>query len=344
MKQTLGHKLLSRDDFRNMVFERDNHRCVICDSPAQDAHHILERRLWPDGGYYLDNGASVCGPCHIKCEETTISVITVREACGINKPIIPPHLYYDQEYDKWGNPVLPNGTRLKGDLFNDESVQKILEQGKVLDLFTHYVKYPRTLHLIFSPGLTKDDRVHESHEHWHCKDIVVTTKMDGENTTMYSDYIHARSVNSGNHPSRNRLKAFHASIQGDIPSGWRICGENLYAKHSIFYDNLEAYFLGFSVWTDKNICLGWDDTLEWFELIGIKHVPVLYEGVYDEKVLKDIEAKMNFDKDEGFVVRTRDQFHYKDFKQCVGKYVRENHVQTTRHHWKAQPVIPNQTR
>lgn len=53
--------LLTRDDFREFVFKRDNHKCVVCGEPAVDAHHILERRLFHDSGYYLDNGASLCG-------------------------------------------------------------------------------------------------------------------------------------------------------------------------------------------------------------------------------------------------------------------------------------------
>ena len=48
--------LITRDDFRQSVFERDSHRCVICGEPAKDAHHILERRLFPDGGYYKEFG------------------------------------------------------------------------------------------------------------------------------------------------------------------------------------------------------------------------------------------------------------------------------------------------
>ena len=44
--------LLTRDQFREGVFKRDNHKCVICRAPAVDAHHIIERRLWTDGGYY----------------------------------------------------------------------------------------------------------------------------------------------------------------------------------------------------------------------------------------------------------------------------------------------------
>jgi len=59
-------QLLSRTEFREGVFERDKLKCVICGAPAVDAHHIIERRLFPDGGYYLDNGSSLCGDCHMK--------------------------------------------------------------------------------------------------------------------------------------------------------------------------------------------------------------------------------------------------------------------------------------
>jgi hypothetical protein len=150
------HTLLSRDAFREAVFARDNHKCVFCDKPAVDAHHIVERRLFSaeheKGGYFINNGASVCEQHHIECEQTTISVEDVRIACGILKPIIPDHLYEDP-MDKWGNPILASGLRLRGELFWDESVQKILAQGKVLDLFTNRVKFPRTHHVPWSEGI-----------------------------------------------------------------------------------------------------------------------------------------------------------------------------------------------
>lgn len=97
---------LGRDAFREGVFARDGHACVLCGAPAQDAHHIIERRLWPDGGYYLDNGASVCGPCHLRCETTEVSVETLRAACGIRTILVPPDLYTDRLYDKWGNVLM----------------------------------------------------------------------------------------------------------------------------------------------------------------------------------------------------------------------------------------------
>jgi len=337
-------KLLIRDEFREQVFERDGHKCVFCEKPAADAHHIIERRLWPDQGYYLSNGASVCGDHHLECEMTTISVEDVREACGIDKFVLPPHLYADQVYDKWGNIVLPNGQRLKGELFHDESVQKILAKGKVLDLFTTLVKYPRTYHVLGSPGLHDDDRMMESSEGFHGKEVVVTEKMDGENTTMYFDHIHARSVDSGGHLSREWVKNFWSQIGYLIPEGWRVCGENMYAEHSIFYDELPSYFLGFSIWNDQNECLSWDETLEWFELLDITPVPVLYRGIYNEKAIKEAvhEVEKDYEHHEGYVIRITDKFPVSDFRFVVGKYVRKDHIRTTKHWMRGQPVNPNQ--
>lgn len=336
-----GDTLLSRYLFRTGVFERDNHTCVFCDNPAKDAHHILERRLWQDGGYYLDNGASVCEEHHILCEETNISVEDIRLACGITKKILPDHLYPDQPYDKWGNPILDNGMRAKGELFFDESVQKILKQGGVLHLFSNYIKYPRTYHLPWSGNINSDDRVIQSLECFKDKNIVVTLKMDGENTSMYSDYYHARSVDSKNHPSRNMVKRIWGDIGYNIPEGWRVCGENMYAKHSISYNNLPSYFLGFSIWNDRNVCLSWNETLEWFQLLGITPVPVLYTGIFNEEKLKEISHSLNTEKDEGFVVRLSSDIDYRNFKYEVAKWVRPNHVQTVKHWMRGQKIIPN---
>jgi hypothetical protein len=299
-----------------------------------DAHHILERRLWSDGGYYLENGASVCADHHIACERTLISVEDVRAACGITKRVVPSQFYDDHLYDKWGNPLLDGGKRGKGELFYDESVQKVLKEGGVLDLFTPYVKYGRTFHLPWSPGIHDDDKALKDCSQFEGKQVIVSLKMDGENTTMYPDHIHARSIDSRGGEDRAWVKQFWSRISYDIPEGWRVCGENLWAEHSIHYKDLPSYFLGFSIWTDKNVCLDWATTKEYFSLLGIDHVPVLYEGVFDEKALHDIEKKLNFEVDEGYVVRLADSFPYGQFKNSVAKFVRKGHVQTARH-WRA---------
>lgn len=326
-------RLLTRDEFREQTFERDNHKCVFCGEPAQDAHHIIERRLWGESqGYYLENGASVCGKHHLECEMTTISVEEVRDACGITKIIVPEHLYADHKYDKWGNHILPNGLRTKGELFHDESVQKILKKGGVLDLFTNYVKYPRTLHVPWSDYINDDDRIIKNFDSFEGKEIIITEKMDGENTTMYHDHIHARSVDGNSHPSQSFVKNMWAKIAHNIPEDFRICGENLYAVHSIEYQTLTSYFQGFSVWnTTEDLCLDWDSTLEWFELLDIDPVKVLYRGPFDLKLLKDFHKGMDLEESEGYVVRTVDSFRYGEFQKCTMKYVRQNHIRNPNH-------------
>lgn len=331
--------LLTRDEFRNAVFRRDGYKCVICGVPAQDAHHIIERRLWPDSGYYLDNGGSLCGACHLGAEATTFSCTEIRDSSGIKTVILPPHLYADQEYDKWGNPILPNGQRLKGELFEDPSVQKII--APVLHLFTNRVKYPRTYHFPWSEGLTSDDRVMESLACFEGEEVVVTVKMDGEQTSMYQDGFHARSLDTPSHPSRSWLWGLHRQFGHDIPKGWRVCGENLYATHSIRYQNLAAHFLVFSVWDEMNVCLSWDDTVTWSSLFGLKTVPVLWRGIWNRDTVQGLhKPTFNGDDCEGYVVRVARAFRYGAFRDVVGKFVRGGHVHT-HGHWMRQAVQVN---
>lgn len=345
-------KLLSRDAFRSAVFSRDDHKCVFCKRSADqtpegklDAHHIIERRCWTDpaefGGYIVENGVTVCEDHHRQCESTVISCDECREAARIEHTIIPSHLYGDQVYTKWGDVILPNGTRLKGELFHDDSVQKVLATGGVLDLYIDRVKYPRTNHLAWSPGMNGDDRLIPSMDAFVGRRVIVTEKIDGENSTIGQSYTHARSVNSGGHPSRNLLKAFASKFQHDIPDGWRLCGENAYAVHSIAYDDLPHHFLGFSVWDDRNECLSWDDTLLYFDLLGIKSVPVLYDGIYDEKIIRGLWSEDRRDVTEGYVLRVADSFPFRDFRKCVAKFVRANHVAPNQHNWAMQAVVPN---
>ncbi len=333
--------LLTRDQFREFVFARDSHKCVVCGKPAQDAHHILERKLWSDGGYYIENGASLCGEHHLAAESTVLTCKELRERIGIKYFPLPDHLYTDQEYDKWGNPVLPNGLRIRGELFDDPSVQIVLQP--VLGLFTDRVKYPRTYHFSWSPGATDDDRILKDVNHFVGQEVVVTEKMDGENTTFYTDYMHARSTEYETHPSRTMVKTLHANIGYNIPKGWRVCGENLYAKHSIKYNNLSAYFMVFSIWDDHNKTLSWDETKEWSELLGLQTVPELYRGLWDEGKVRGLYTpEYNGDPMEGYVVRVARGFHYKEFRHCLAKYVRKDHVSKESFHWKFAKVEPNQ--
>lgn len=200
------------------------------------------------------------------------------------------------------------------------------------------IKYPRTYHLPWSPGATSDDKILKSTAAFQGHDVVVTEKMDGECTTLYHDYQHARSLDSAHHSSRSWIRQYHAGLQDGWPEAIRVCGENLYARHSIAYDALEEFFLGFSAW-EASRCLSWDDTIVWFSLLGIKHVPVLYEGIWDEKTISNLHKSLDLTKQEGFVVRRRDSFLIDDFATYVAKWVRNDHV-TSDQHWSVN-WVPN---
>ena len=327
----------TRQLFRDSVFYRDKGKCVNCGSPGVDAHHIIERRLFPDGGYFLDNGACLCANCHLAAEATLIGCDRLRERAGITTVVLPPHFFADQEYDKWGNAILPDGRRMRGELFEETGVQKILKP--VLHLFTERIKYPRTYHFLWSPGLKNDDRQLPSTEGWDGREVVITEKMDGEGTTFYHNGLHARSMEFEPHPSRERIKAIHAEVGYEIPENYRVCGENLTAVHSIRYENLPSYFMVFNIWNGLT-CLSWDETMEWSALLGLWTVPLIYWGPYSDGLCQELCKQLNPETQEGLVVRPARAFSMVEFPYVVGKYVRAKHVQTDQH-WMRKAVEYN---
>ncbi len=200
-----------------------------------------------------------------------------------------------------------------------------------------YIKYPRTLHLPGSPSL-QPDQCHASLDQFKNLTIVITEKMDGENTTMYRDHIHARSIDSRHHPSRDWVKAFHGQMKHMIPDGWRVCGENMYAQHSITYDNLPSYFLGFAIFNEKNVMLDWDTTIRWFHLLGINSVPQLWRSPFNDLVQHD--GNWFPSSKEGYVIRVEGEIKFEDFQKYTGKWVRANHVQTDEH-WMNKKIVTN---
>ena len=201
-------------------------------------------------------------------------------------------------------------------------------------------KYPRTPHLPGSPGRSDDDLSLSTFARLSGEEIVITEKMDGENTTLLPDRVHARSLDSAHHPSRAWVKALGAQVGPQLPPGWRLCGENLYARHSLTYEELPSYFLLFSVWDADNRCLSWSETEAWAALLELRTVPVLYRGPGSGALLQDFWKRLNLDRQEGFVARCAAGFDYADFGRCVAKWVRPQHVQTDVH-WMNAPVVAN---
>lgn len=195
-------------------------------------------------------------------------------------------------------------------------------------------KYFKTSHLPFSMAVADDDKIltqKEVKEYFYpMEDAYASIKMDGENTTIGKGYSHARSLDSKDHWSRHHIKQLAASLYKDIQPGWRICGENLMAVHSIKYTNLESFFYVFSIWDETNTRLSLDDMIEYCDFTGLTMAPILDRGPYRKFYFKD-HFNLNFEQDEGYVISNSGKFHYDDAKKNIAKVVRANHVNTSEH-------------
>jgi len=220
------------------------------------------------------------------------------------------------------------------------------------------LKYPRTKNLPFSKSNSSDDVWLKDCSIFEGEDVVISMKMDGECSSCYPDgYVHARSIDSGHHPSRAWLKNFAAKWAYLLPQGYRVVGENCFAFHSLFYTNLPTYFFVYGIYDDENKCLSWKETEEWCDLLELTTVPIIYRGKWDEetaKVLWPFESNIGIFENatcvrpqhpEGFVVRNVKPFHYDDFNKNCAKFIAPHFGLSIREvHWATAPIIPNRLR
>lgn len=335
-------KLLTREEFNKQCRERDGDRCVICHNNVDSVHHIFDRKLFEDGGYYLSNGASLCAEHHIEAERCDISVEEVRTAAGIVNIILPPGLQSGVVYDKWG---------------------QVVDQGIISR------KYGRTYHFNFSPGTTSDDRI--SHNYWeHISKLdrfILTEKLDGENNCLSEHGVFARS-HAATTESRwtKDIRQRWQSMKYDLKGGVQIFLENLYAIHSIEYKNLEQHYFVFAV-RDNGRCMCWEEVEWWAKQFDFPTVPVLQKIEPKKWQEDDLRATViqlasmpselqshNHVMDnsgniingesctrEGIVGVNMAEYLLRDFDKNCFKYVRAKHVKTDEHwtrNWKRAPL------
>lgn len=216
-------------------------------------------------------------------------------------------------------------------------------------------KYGRTYHFPFSPGTTSDDRI--NYNYWSdiqkINELVITEKLDGENTCLNQFGVFARSHAAPTiHPWAGYLKERWEMIKNDLGE-LEIFGENLYAIHSIVYPKIEQHFYVFAV-REGNKWLSWEEVKFYAGLLDFPIVPEIKELTlpYNENFLKleilgivqkegrfgsiDPISNVNCTM-EGVVCRNIEGFNVDNFKHNVFKYVRKGHVKTDKHwsrNWK----------
>ena len=200
-------------------------------------------------------------------------------------------------------------------------------------------KYGRTYHLPYSEGSTNDDRISDSAETLLGIDIVISEKLDGENTGMVDGGVFARSHATFTTSAWSReVRQLHKlSVDGNLGDDVFLFGENMEGIHSLEYSNLTSYFYIFGV-RDNNIWIPWEKVEEYSFLLDLPTVPVLFKGVVNtEKELQDIVERLVKEPSslggirEGIVVRNAGSFHNDDFAKNIMKWVRKGHVNTNIH-------------
>ena len=218
------------------------------------------------------------------------------------------------------------------------------------------MKYPRTYHLPWSPGATKDDKKLQCDwfENYRGKKIVITEKLDGENISLshYDCFARSHGAPTRSPWSKNiwEVDGVFNRVASKIGENEWIYGENLYGEHSIHYSKLTDYFHIFAVRDDeKYVWYSWDDVETMANILGLPTVPVLWIGTIETEgqLHKLVDALVTCpsiygDTREGVVIRVYDEFPVDEFSKNVCKWVRPNHVQTDEHwtkNWKKAELI-----
>lgn len=356
-----------RNQFRETVFDRDDNQCVVpwCEQDADDAHHIVERSLWEDGGYIPNNGVSVCNHHHQYAETNDIPPQAFHLWLGIEDPPLPDSVDTWQ-IDKWG------------DEFNTPPWEDLRDR----------IKYQSSRHLLplywyddtlAEERIEHDDTGLESLENFVGKPLVITHKVDGGNCLIVNDQDNPVRARNGSRPEDTMELMYddlywRQEVHEKLPDRLQVFGEWVWAKHSIHYgcdceepcddigpslseltgvDDERAYFQVFGVYDKKmNLWLSWPEVETVADELGFPTTPVIYcEDENDEATFEtEAEARQELIKHahnvidnggEGIVVRSKLPYHYGQFVRRLGKYVRENHVEDNAEHWSKRTVKVN---
>lgn len=313
MANNFTPNLLTRNQFRKSVFERDQYKCVICGVAAKDAHHIIERRLFKGrtekGGYFLDNGSSLCEKHHIMAEETTLSCATIRSRCGINNIFLPKHFYEDLKYDKWGNIITDEG-RIKGELFYNESVQKILKGDDFIDFWI-----PPKMYALPYSELEEKDMVWENDYAFIGKEVVVSALIDGVDFVGYPNSWDTPFVQNN---ALLPLQKIWKERIGLLDKDMKVVGKYVFndlqpLKHELFLS---------SVWV-KNRCLDWEETVEFAAILELPLFSIVYEGIYDrEEIDANYQSwkKTEERQGKGYIIRLQNEYSLFNYNYSVAKF------------------------
>jgi hypothetical protein len=219
-----------------------------------------------------------------------------------------------------------------------------------------FFKFPRTPHLWWPlERAPKDDHVLDTAaaEEFLSADVIVEEKVDGANLGISVDgHGEIRAQNRGSWLERGAPSQFHplwAWISQKTPSllkvlsGDRIMfGEWCFAVHSIFYDRLPDWFLGFDMYEASNGKF-WSTARrdEFLRRAGLCVVPRIFTGRISladlQRILQLEPSRLGSSPIEGLYVRRENQH----WLEARAKLVRPEFLLRIEKHWSSKPLEQN---
>lgn len=219
-----------------------------------------------------------------------------------------------------------------------------------------FFKFPHTPHLAWlGPGQPRNDKVLSAHEREAFLDgeILIEEKVDGANLGLSvapDGRVRAQNrgayLSRGCHPQFERIWAWLAPREAELA---RTLGEELvifgewcFAVHSVRYDRLPDWFLGFDVY-DRGECRFWSSARRdgLLASLGFVPVPVIARTRFDLHGLCDLlertGSRVGCGPAEGFYLRLEDE----DWLLDCAKLVRVEFVQAIGEHWSRRSIEKN---
>lgn len=217
-------------------------------------------------------------------------------------------------------------------------------------------KFPRTPHLAWlGPTLLRDDKVFSDQERQRFLGdrILVEEKVDGANIGFsVAQQGRLQVQNRGSyldrhsHPQFARLWTWLSERERAITEGLGedliLFGEWCFAVHSLRYDRLPDWFLGFDIYergrgiywpSDQRDCL--------LSSLGLVSVPRVATGIFSlvqlEEMLKNLRSRVGSGNAEGLYLRREDSSRL----IARAKLVRPEFVQSVGEHWTRRRMRSN---
>ncbi len=217
-----------------------------------------------------------------------------------------------------------------------------------------FFKFPSTPHLsVLGNSIVRDDKVLsiEQRDHFLKNILSVEEKIDGANLGISFDEAGTLILQnrgsvltkpySGQWKKLEKWLQYRREILFDhLHDQYILFGEWCFARHSVGYDNLPDYFLGFDIFDKQNRqFLSIKKRNEKFKTMNVFSVPLIDQGIFSFQQLSELMGKSFFSDEtaEGIYLRHDEGKWLKDRT----KLVRPEFIQTMEDHWSRKKIIPN---